>query len=159
MGPCWTLPATVVVQHVSVLSPAGAAKWSVAECPGILRLTASQPVPQGKLRVESLSSLAWRTPSPHRHHPVCHLFNYGVHGTCIYVHIRTYGVPSKVSVSARNHWKYMHILLQSTQHTAPMKSYMCTYVQYTCIYCNVRITYGMYVLHTVCAVYCTYVHV
>jgi hypothetical protein len=42
------------VQHVSVLAPAGAAKWSVAECPGIPRLTASQPVPQGKLRMESL---------------------------------------------------------------------------------------------------------
>ncbi len=54
MGPCWTLPATVVVQHVSVLAPAGAAKWSVADRPGIPRLTASQPVQQGKIRVESL---------------------------------------------------------------------------------------------------------
>ena len=63
--------------------------------------------------------------------------------TCIYVHIRTYGVPSTVSVSARIHWKYMHILLQSTQHTAPMKSYTCTYVQ-------LRAYTYMYILHTAC---------
>ena len=40
--------------------------------------------------------------------------------TYIYVQIRSVGVPSRVSVSARIHWKYIHIRLRSTQHTAPL---------------------------------------
>ena len=76
---------------------------------------------------------------------VLHVYARIITNTYIYVHIRTVGVPSRVSVSARIHWKYIHIRLRSTQHTAPLKSNTCIYVRiraYTYVYvCDTSCTY------------------
>ena len=76
---------------------------------------------------------------------VLHVYARIITNTYIYVHIRSVGVPSRVSVSARIHWKYIHIRLQSTQHTAPLKSNTCIYVRiraYTYVYvCDTSCTY------------------
>ena len=77
------------------------------------------------------------------------------------MHIRTYGVTSKVSVILR----ICTYSLEIHAHTAPVKptygSYEVIYVHMRAIYVHiyVRITYGMSVYYTVCAVYCTYMHV
>ena len=60
-------------------------------------------------------------------------------------------------LSARIHWKYIHIRLRSTQHTAPLKSNTCIYVQHTSVYVRVRMWYVVYVYNTVYAVYFTYI--
>ena len=74
-----------------------------------------------------------------------HVYARIITNTYIYVHTRTVGVPSRVSVSARIHWKYIHIRLRSTQHTAPLKSNTCIYVRiraYTYVYvCDTSCTY------------------
>ncbi len=94
----------------------------LSENPKILRILRKKWFPEK-------SELALKVPQ-HSDHMYTHLFApkilTNINNTWTYMHICTYVLPSKGSVSARIDQTYRHILLQPPY--APWKSHTCIYV-------------------------------